>query len=396
MSTKTAASIDDLRRLAKRRLPRFIFDFIDGGAETETNLRKNRQAFESIELLPRYLVDVSQPSTELSLFGQRYATPLGISAMGMLNIVWPGADLICARLAAAERIPHMLSTAASTSIEQVAEAANGYAWFQLYVTNQPRLCDELVGRAAAAGYDVMVVTVDTPVAGKRDRDVRNQLRFPPPLTPSFLSDLALHPGWAAATLRAGIPNLANLANAAGGQPEPLAMRQGRLTNKSFTWDNLKQLRDQWKGRLLIKGILHPEDAILAMESGCDGIIVSNHGGRQIDPAPAAIDALPPIARAIGGRIPLLMDSGVRRGADIVRAKALGAEMVLCGRAFAYGLGAAGQTGCQHSFDLLKGELAAALEQLGRPRFAEVDETVLARMSVQSRPRNISVVSSKSA
>ncbi len=396
MTLDHLASIDDLRRQARRRLPRFVFDFVDGGADSETNLRRNREAFDAIELLPRYLTDISDTSTEVSLFGKQYAAPFGISAMGLLNILCPDADLICARLAAARRIPHMLSTAASTSIEDVAEAAAGYAWFQLYVTNQPSLREQLIARTEAAGIDVLVVTVDVPTPSKRDRDVRNQLQFPPRITPGFIAELVRHPSWTLGLARTGPPNLVNLADPDGNRPQPLSMRQGRMANRAYTWDDLKRLRDRWKGRMLLKGILHPEDASLALNAGCDGLIVSSHGGRQADAAPAAIDALPPIARTVAGRIPLLLDSGVRRGADIVRAKALGAEMVMCGRAFAFGLGAAGKAGCNRAFEVLSLEVDKVLEQFGRPNFADIDETILATPPAPQRAGNISVVSSKTA
>ena len=378
MAIERAASIDDLRRLARRRMPRFAFDFLDGGAETERNLRRNRDAFEEIGLVPRYLVDVSDCSLETELFGRRYAAPFGIAPIGLYNLIWPGADLALARLAARERIPHVVSTAASTSLEKVAEAAQGHAWFQLYVSADEAITEALLGRAEAAGYEVLLVTVDVPVAGKRDRDIRNGFRAPFRLTPRILADLALHPRWSLATLAGGTPGFANLAPLAAkfADAQSLAAFQASLVSAAFDWDGLKRLRDRWRGRLLVKGVLHPEDAARCVEVGCDGLVVSNHGGRQAAYGPAAIEALPAVAAAVDGAVPILLDSGIRRGSDLIRVKALGAGFGLLGRAFAYGLGAGGAAGAARSFELIRQEVSLALGQIGRPRFAAVDDSVL--------------------
>jgi isopentenyl diphosphate isomerase/L-lactate dehydrogenase-like FMN-dependent dehydrogenase len=301
-----------------------------------------------------------------------------MTPVGFLNMAWPGADMMIARLAADKRMAYVVSTASSTPLENLAEAAAGHVWFQMYVSRDAALSQQLLTRVKAAGYEVLVVTVDVVQPGKRDRDIRNRLQVPFRPTPAILADLMLHPGWSLGTLRAGRPGFANFRQdrALNGGPIPLAETQKRLISNDFGWDDLRRLRDAWKGPLLLKGILHGEDAALAVEAGCDGIIVSNHGGRQVDYGPAAIAALPGVVGVVANRVPVLVDGGVRRGADIVRAKALGAAFVFAGRAFAYGVAAASEPGCARAFDILETELRRTLGQIGRPRFETVDHSVL--------------------
>ncbi len=375
-----AASIDDLRLLARRRLPRFAFDFVDGAAEAESNLARNRAAFEAVVLKPRTLVDVSAISTETRLFGQDYGVPFGMSPVGFLNTAWPGTDLAMARLAAEKRMPLTVSTAASTAMETLAEAAEGYAWFQIYVSVDQAFVGQLLDRAEAAGFRVLLVTVDTVMPGKRDRDIRNGLEMPFRLTPRIAWDLATHPRWSLATWKAGPPRFANVLpgyDPSGGGGASLVELQKKMISSSFSWSDLPRIRERWKGALVLKGVQHGVDAARAMEMGCDGILVSNHGGRQIDYGPASLDALPEVVEAVAGRGPVLIDSGLRRGADAIRAKALGAEFALAGRPFAYGAGAGGPEGCRRAYDILEMELTRALGQLGCPSFAEVGPEVLA-------------------
>ena len=377
MSLDRAASIDDLRRRARRRLPRFVFDFLDGGAEDESNLRRNREAFEALCLVPRYLVDVSDCRHEVAIFGKRYAVPFAIAPMGLLNLIWPDSDLALARLAGEKNMVFLVSTNSTTAIEQVAAAARGNAWFQLYVFSDEDLTESLLAKAESAGCEVLVLTLDVPVAGKRDRDIRNRFQVPFRWTPSVIADLALHPYWSLATLAAGNPTFANLTEFAGQDDvQSLAQFQASRITGAYDWDDLKRLRDRWKGKLLLKGVMRPEDAVLAREAGCDGVIVSNHGGRQAAYAPAAVEALPGIVAALQGTLPVMLDSGLRRGADAIRAKALGADLVFFGRAFAYGAGAGGPAGCRRAYDILESELTLALGQLGRPDFAAIDGSVL--------------------
>jgi len=363
MGLERAASIEDLRRRARRRIPRFAFDLVDGGAESERNLRRNVEAFEEVQLTPRYMVDVSAIDTRATLFGQTFDLPFGMAPIGMLNAFWPGADLILARLCAAENIPYVASSAASTTLERLAEAADGRGWFQLYVSGDAAVTESLVARAEAADYRVMMVTADVPAAGKRDRDIRNQLSVPFRITPEVALGLLAHPRWSLETLRHGKPGIANYADLLQAATS-YADVQKTLITPAFTWRDLARLRDRWRGTLLVKGVLHPDDALRCAEIGCDGVVVSNHGGRQVAFGAPTIEALPAIAAAVGDRMTIVLDSGVRRGADMLRARALGADFALAGRALAYGVGAGGGAGARRAMEILKLELVRALGQLG--------------------------------
>lgn len=381
MGLDRAASIDDLRARAKRRIPRFAFDLVDGGAESERNMRRNIEAFEEVELVPRYLVDVSEIDTKAELFGKTYDLPFGQAPIGMLNAFWPDADLTLARLCKRENVPYVASSAASTTLESLAEAADGNGWFQLYVSGDDTVTEGLISRAETAGYEVMMVTVDVPAAGKRDRDIRNQLAVPFKFTPEVLMQLASKPVWSITSLRHGKPNIANYADLLRSATS-YADVQKTLITPGLTWDQVRRLRDRWKGILLIKGILHPQDALECVEAGMDGIVVSNHGGRQVAFGPPTIEALPAIAKALDGKLAVILDSGIRRGADILRAKALGADFVFTGRALAYGVGAGGAVGAQRAMDILKLELVRALGQLGASSYTAFSSAACARRECQ--------------
>jgi isopentenyl diphosphate isomerase/L-lactate dehydrogenase-like FMN-dependent dehydrogenase len=372
-----AACIDDLRALARRRIPRFAFDLVDGGAESERNLRRNSEAFEEVELTPRYMQDVSRVDMTATVLGQTFAAPFGMAPIGMLNAFWPDADRTLARLCKARNLPYTASSAASTPLEDLAEAADGNGWFQLYVSSDEGVTEGLVARAEAAGYEVMMVTADVPAAGKRDRDIRNQLAVPFRFTPEVVLQCAMNPRWAFTSLAHGTPNVANYADLLQSATS-YAEVQKTLITPGFTWEDLEKLRARWKGKLLVKGILHPADAVRCAEIGCDGIVVSNHGGRQVAFGPPTIAALPAISEAVAGRLEILIDSGVRRGADILRARAHGADFVLAGRALAYGVGAGARPGAERAVDILTLELERALGQLGVPEFEAVDASALAR------------------
>ncbi len=382
MRLDRAASIEDLRVMAKRRIPRFAFDLVDGGAESERNMRRNVEAFEDVELTPRYMVDVSQIDTKTTLFGQNFNQPFGMAPIGMLNAFWPDADLTLARLCKRENIPYVASSAASTTLERLAEAADGNGWFQLYVSGDKSVTEGLIARAETAGYGILMVTADVPAAGKRDRDIRNQLSVPFRFTPQVMLQLIANPTWALASLRHGKPNIANYADLLKATTS-YADVQKTLITPSFTWDDLVRLRTRWKGRLLVKGILHLDDALRCAEIGCDGIVVSNHGGRQVAFGPPTIEALPPIAMAMQGRMKIILDSGIRRGADLIRAKALGADFAFAGRALAFGVGAGGVQGADRAMEILKLELARALGQLGAASFEAVGPS---HVTVQSPHR----------
>ncbi|MEC3860277.1 alpha-hydroxy acid oxidase [Mesobacterium sp. TK19101] len=369
-SLDRAACIDDLRTLARRRIPRFAFDLVDGGAESERNMRRNVEALERVELTPRYMVDVSRIDTGTTLFGKAFDLPFGMAPIGMLNAFWPGADLTLARLCKRENIPYVASSAASTALEALAEAADGNGWFQLYVSGDDQVTEGLIARAEAAGYEVMMVTVDVPAAGKRDRDIRNKLAVPFRFTPEVIAQCAAHPRWALSSLRNGTPNVANYADLLKSATS-YADVQKTLITPGFSWESLEKLRARWAGKLLVKGILHADDALRCARIGCDGIVVSNHGGRQVAFGPPTADVLPAIAAAVSDQMTVIMDSGIRRGADVLRAKALGADFCLTGRAMAFGVGAGGAAGADRAMDILKLELIRALGQLGTPQFEGV-------------------------
>ena len=306
-----AWSIADLRRLARRRLPRAVFDFIDGGAENEATLRDNCAAFERVRLLPKVLVDVANVDTSTMILGGPSKLPICISPTGAVGFGRPGGDVAIARAAAAFGIPYTLSTTATASIERIAEEAPGRLWFQAYILKQQAFTLGLVERARAAGYEALVVTVDLPVGGKRERDFHNDFSIPFRFTPRNVLDFASRPAWAW-WMRGGMPVMENMVgfNPTGRALPELASSVRRNYDSGFDWDGLKRLRDAWPRKMLVKGVARADDAERIAAVGCDGLIVSNHGGRQLDGAVATLDALPPIARAVGGRISVLIDGGV--------------------------------------------------------------------------------------
>lgn len=368
-----AYSIDDLRRLARRRLPRAVFDFFDGGAEDESTLRANRAAFERRRLLPRVLNDVAAVDTSTELLGRRSPLPIAIAPTGAVGFGWPGGDVAIARAAAELGLPYVLSTTATASIERIAREAPGRHWFQAYVLRDAAFFERLVQRALDADYEALMITVDLPVGGKRERDFRNGFSIPFRFTPRNVWDFACHPGWVARIARHGMPALENLAGmaAANRSASAIASSVGRNYDPSFDWERLQRLRDRWPRKLIVKGLSHAQDAERLVALGCDAISVSNHGGRQLDGAIASLDALPAVVAAVAGRIPVFVDGGVRRGGDIVKARALGAQAVLVGRATLYGVCAAGLPGARRALAILQDELARSLQLCGTPRFDDV-------------------------
>ncbi|MDK3022649.1 alpha-hydroxy acid oxidase [Cupriavidus taiwanensis] len=376
-----AYSIDDLRRLAKKRLPRAIYDFYDGGAESESTLRANSTAFAQHVIQPRYLVNVEQIKTAVDLLGSPSALPIAVSPTGGIGFGWPLGDTAIARAAGAAGIPYTLPTSSTSSIERVAHVAPGTRlWFQAYMLRKREFTMSLIDRAFAAGYEVLVLTVDMPIGGKRERDLRNDFGLPFKLTPRNLLDFATSPAWVSSVLRHGMPQLENLL---GFTPDAvssttIASSVGKNYDPAFDWDALRQIRDRWPRKLLVKGILHQDDARLVADAGCDGVIVSNHGGRQLDGAIASLDALGPIAEAVGDRITVLLDGGVRRGADIVKAIAMGAHAVMVGRPMLYGVCAAGEVGARRALSLLEEELVRTMRLSGTRTIAEIREGLLVR------------------
>jgi (S)-mandelate dehydrogenase len=370
-----------LRRHASRHIPHFAFEYSDGGSgKDDAGIRRNWAALDAIELVPRYGVMPSLPPCDVELFGRRYAAPIGVAPMGGPAIIWPGGDMHLARAAQRARVPYMLSTAGGATIERIAEIAPDVFWFQLYrlANNDHAIGFDLVRRAEAAGCRALVLTLDVPVRTTRSREVATGIAGAFNVNLAILGQIARSPGWAMALWKYGVPRFANLRPYAGENKslnEVIAFAQGELRG-AFTWDEVRKYRDRWKGTLVVKGILHPQDAEKAISLGVDGLIVSNHGGRQVEALPAAIDVLPAIVRQVGKRATVMMDSGVRSGSDVVRAYALGAAAAFSGKAFLWGLGALGEEGPGHVVDLLIEETQAALGQLGAHNLEELRSLVI--------------------
>ena len=374
-----AVNIEDLRRLAKRRVPRAIFDFFDGGAEDETTLRDNRAAFERVRLLPKVLVDVSRVKTETDLLGKPSALPLAIAPTGGISAGRAGAELILARAAKAWGVPFTMATPSAFTIERVAQEVGGRLWFQLYCVRNIEFRNKLVARAKAAGYEAILVTVDLPVSGKRERDPRNGFHTPFKANWRNSRDMMLKLPWLIEWLSHGRPGMANLEgypfSAQSGVDIVTAV--GREMDAGLDWEYIKQLRGLWPGKLLLKGVERVDDAERAVSVGCDGIVVSNHGGRQLDGALATLDALPAISSAVGNRITVLLDGGVRRGVDILKARALGAQGVLTGRATLFGAMAGGEPGARRALEILSTELVRAMQLCGVRSPDEIGPNLLA-------------------
>ena len=373
MHLAEAVNIEDLRLMAKRRLPRAIFDFFDGGAEDEVTLRENRAAFERVRLLPKVLVNVSQVDTKTRIFETEANLPLAIAPTGGISAGRAGAELILARAAKAYGVPFTLATPAAFSLERVAEEVGGRLWFQLYAVRNVEFREKLLARAAKAGYEAVLVTVDLPVSGKRERDPRNG--FHTPYSPNWRNsrDVIFKPAWALEVLRHGLPGMAHFVDYQFSTPTgtDIVTAVGREMDAGLDWEALKRLRDLWPRKLLLKGVERADDAERAVAAGCDGVVVSNHGGRQLDGATPTLDALPAVASAVGNKITVLLDGGVRRGVDIVKARALGAQAVLTGRATLFGAMAGGEPGALRALEILSSELVRAMQLCGVRSVAEI-------------------------
>jgi (S)-mandelate dehydrogenase len=379
MHSGEAINIEDLRRMAKRRLPRAIFDFFDGGAEDETTLRDNRAAFERVRLLPKVLVNVAQVDTQVEIFGKPSSLPMAIAPTGGISAGRFGAELMLARAAKAVGIPFTMATPSAFSIERVAEEVGGRLWYQLYCVRNIEFRTKLVARAKDAGFEALLVTVDLAVSGKRERDPRNG--FHTPYSPNWRNskDVIFKAAWALDMLRNGLPGMANLTDYPFSTPTgtDIVTAVGREIDASLDWEYIKRLRDQWPGKLLLKGVERADDAERAVAVGCDGVVVSNHGGRQLDGAAATLDALPEISRAVGSKLTVLLDGGVRRGVDILKARALGAQAVLTGRATLFGAMAGGEPGARRALEILSSELVRAMQLCGVASARQIGPDLLA-------------------
>ncbi|MBN7787499.1 alpha-hydroxy-acid oxidizing protein [Ponticoccus gilvus] len=373
-----AAEIADLRRMARKRLPRAIFDFIDGGAGAGITRAANMADFERLTLMPRMGVDVAACDTGATILGRKAPLPLILAPTGLAGLYWPEGEQATVRAAHAAGIPFCLSANSVASIEEVARAApEAERWFQFYFLKDPGLTSRMLERARSNGYRVLCLTLDLAQQGKRHHDLRNSFTVPPRLTAATVLDALRRPHWLQGYLRHGVSFGNFESGSSDGGFASIATRVASLGDASANWETVARVAQEWGGPFVIKGLLHPDDARRAADLGAQAVIVSNHGGRQLDSVPSPIAALPAIAEAVGGRTQVILDGGVRRGTDIVKAKALGADAVMVGRAFLWGLAAAGQPGVSKAITLLAEELDNALALMGQPAYRAIDRSALA-------------------
>lgn len=358
-------SVTDLRTRAKKKIPKFAFEYLDGGCNEDVNLHKNTKEIRDVELLPYYLTKHTKSSMKTELFGHIYDAPFGIAPVGLQGLIWPNAPEILAKAAFEHNIPFVLSTVTTSSIERIAEITEGKAWFQLYHPKENRLRDDIIKRAEAAECPVLVILCDVPTFGFRPRDIRNGLAMPPKMSVKNILQILGKPEWALKTLVHGQPNFETLRPY---MPKNLDLKQlGKFMDETFSGrlneEKIKPIRDMWKGKLVLKGIANAADAEKAINLGLDGIIVSNHGGRQLDAGESTIKPLTRIVESYGDKITVMMDSGLRSGPDIARTLASGAKFTFMGRSFMYGVSALGNQGGDHTISLLKTELQQVMEQI---------------------------------
>ena len=368
-SINHAYSISDFREIAKRKLPKGLFEFIDRGNDDEIAMQENIEALARIKLVSRVLTDVSKRNLSIELLGKQQALPFAIGPTGSAGLTWFEGEIALAKAAAKLGIPFTLATGSMTAMERVVSEAGGTVWFQLYLWPDRSLSHQLVRRASAAGYDALVFTVDTPVAPGREYNLRNGFVIPFQFTRHNVIDVLKHPGWLLGVIgkylsHSGLPKYANFPEHMQTKITALPMGRSMATNESMSWEDLKELRKIWPRKLIVKGIQHPEDAKLAIHYGADAIVVSNHGGRVLDSSPATIDILPRIVEHVNQQATILIDGGFRRGNDIIKALALGADAVLLGRAPLYGTASAGQTGAERVLGLYKNEIDRVLGLIG--------------------------------
>lgn len=358
-------AIADLARRAKRRIPHFAWEYLDSGTGIEDCVPRNRAAFSEVILTPQFMQGVFGPDTGTSLFGVDYALPFGVAPVGLTGLMWPGAEKILAKAAAQHQIPYSLSTVATEAPETIGPLTNGMGWFQLYPPRRAELRQDLLKRAKDSGFTTLIVTADVPIGSRRERQVRAGVTVPPKTGLRTLFHAAMRPQWALETLRYGQPAFRGLEKYIDSKDmQHMNAYMGKALGGSLDWDYMKAVRDEWDGPVLLKGILDAEQAQQAVTAGLDGVIVSNHGGRQCDGVPASLHVLPEIKAAVGAQINVLFDSGVRTGLDIIRALALGADFVLLGRPFMYGVAALGEAGGTHTIEILREDLKNNMIQLG--------------------------------
>ena len=362
----------DLRERARRRIPRFAWEYLDSGEGEERAALRNTESLQRVVMTPRLLRGPLEPDLSTELFGVRYGLPVGIAPVGLTGLIWPGADRVLARTAARCSIPYVASTVNTADVATVGPLAAGMGWFQLYPPTDAGVRDDLLLRAEQAGFTVLVVTADVPARARRERQTRERVSLPPRVTPRHVLQAALHPAWTLELLRCGMPRFHTL--------EPYVERStlrdlagfvGASLGGTLSWEYLRELRERWPGPLAVKGILDPDDAERCIDCGADAVIVSNHGGRQLDAAPASVEALSPIVQRVDGRAKILFDSGIRSGLDVARVLALGADFALAGRSFMYGLCALGRSGAEHVAEMFAQQLETVMHQLGCEQLSEL-------------------------
>jgi L-lactate dehydrogenase (cytochrome) len=385
---KTITCIEDLRALARRKVPKAFFDFVDSGSYTEDTLRANRADLEHIKLRQRVMVDVSERSLATTIVGQKVTAPFALAPIGLCGMQHGDGEILSAQAANDAGIPFILSTMSICSIEQVAEATGRPFWFQLYVIRDRGFSKDILARAANAGCNALVLTVDLQVLGQRHRDIKNGMTVPLEMRLKNVIDVARKPAWAVSILRSRSKTFGNLAGRVKGMDDVTSVAQWANSqfDPALNWKDVEWIKKTWPGKLIIKGIMNVEDAKTAVKLGADAIVVSNHGGRQLDGAPSSISALPAVAQAVGSDTEVLFDGGIRTGADMMRALALGARACLIGRAYIYGLGAGGRVGVSKAIDILKNELSVTMALTGTNRVTDIGPHVLVDGDVKKRAR----------
>ncbi len=365
-------SIKDARELSRKRLPKLVFDFIDGASGDEKLAEINSRALDQIRLEPKVLRNVEKRSLKKKVLGYEFDFPFGFAPMGMTNLSWPGADSMLAAESARNNIPTCVSMASTTTLEKMYELSEGHSWMQLYIFQDENFVMELLDRAKNTGYEVAILTVDVPVLSRRTRDDKNGFSYPFKIGPKQFFDFATHPTWSLSTLLSGIPKPMNYVTSKSGD----GIFKRKESRGSTDWDTLKRVRDKWKGKLIIKGVMSPDDAKQIKEAGADAIQVSNHGGRQLDSATAAINMLPLIRKSVGVDFPLIFDSGIRSGSDIVRALAFGADYAMIGRPVMYAMGADGKKGLRRIVEIIKEEASTTLGLVGLNDINDVTSNIV--------------------
>lgn len=371
-------SVEDLRKRAKLKIPKFAFEYLDGGCNNDVNLKKNTDRIRDIELKPKYLVDYRKPSLKTTLFGHTYDAPFGISPVGLQGLMWPKSPEILAKAAFDHNIPFILSTVTTTSIEKIADLTEGKAWFQLYHPTEDKVTIDILRRANEAQCPVLIILADVPSFGYRPRDIRNGLSMPPKMTLYNIINAVKRPNWLLQTIINGQPSFETLKPY---MPKNLNLNQlAKFMDRTFSGrlndDKIKRIRDMWKGKLVLKGAESLHDVEKACKLGLDGVIISNHGGRQVDVGQATIDSLKTILPVYKNKITLMMDSGIRGGADVARVMATGADFSFMGRTFMYGVSALGKNGGNHTISMLKKQLTQVMEQLSCGEISQLQEKLI--------------------